>query len=76
MSAHMEVTKKPSIRSDPQDPTALLSASRWSLDGDRLAEHLGIAMLRPSAEEAGMYLFLYRFYWKSVTCRFNKVYIV
>ena len=50
----MEVTKKPSIRSDPQDPTALLSASRWSLDGDRLAEHLGIAMLRPSAEEAGI----------------------
>ena len=56
-----------------QDPTALLSASRWSLDGDRLAEHLA-AVLRPSAEEAGMYLIFYSFLLESVTFGFNKLY--
>ena len=55
-----------------QDPTALLSASRWSLDGDRLAEHLA-AVLRPSAEEAGMYLIFYSFLLESVTFGFNKL---
>ena len=38
-------------RDAKEDPSALLSASRWSLDGDRVADRLA-EVLRPEAEEA------------------------